>query len=208
MIAALASGFVLGGLGSLPIAGAVSVFVCRRGLAGHFRHGVVLAVGAALAEGAWCLLVLVGADRLLTRWPVVVAVAQTAGGLLLLALGIVFLVRRVVLSAASGDGEPELCRLRDEFRLGATLAGANLAMPVNWLALSTLAISFGLHPQLHPGFFAAGVVLGIVTWYTILLHLLSHVRRQLSTAVLGRLPHLFGVLLVAGGLFTLGRVWF
>jgi threonine/homoserine/homoserine lactone efflux protein len=208
MIAALIAGFVIGGLSSMPVAGAVSVFVFRRGLAGHLRQGVALAVGAALAEGAWCLLVLTGADRVITRWPVVATIAKLAGGLLLLALGIVFLVRHVQAPAPAEGQEPAPPRLRDEFRLGATLAGANLAIPVNWLALSALAISWGLHPQVQPEIFAAGVFLGIVTWYVILLVLLAHIGRLISAKAIDRLQHLLGAVLVVGGLVTLAKAWF
>jgi threonine/homoserine/homoserine lactone efflux protein len=208
MITALVAGFVIGGVSSMPVAGAVSVFVCRRGLAGHLRQGLALAVGAALAEGAWCLLVLTGAGRVVSRWPVVATVARFAGGLLLLGLGFVFLIRHVQTPALAEGDEPPLPRLRDDFRLGATLAGANLAIPVNWLALSALAISWGLHPQIQPEIFAAGVFLGIVTWYVILLALLAHLGRLIPATAIDRLQHLLGVVLIAGGVVTLARFWF
>jgi threonine/homoserine/homoserine lactone efflux protein len=207
MIAALVSGFALGGLSSMPIAGAVSVFVCRRGLAGQVLHGLALAAGAALGESTWCFLVLIGADRLFDRWPLAITIAQSAGGLLLLALGIFFLVHHVSRPSLGEDGGPVLPRLRDEFRFGVTLTGANLTIPVNWLALSSLAISFGLHPHREPALFAAGVALGIVTWFAILLKLISRVRHRLHSRVMEWLPHLLGILLVVGGLAALARIW-
>jgi threonine/homoserine/homoserine lactone efflux protein len=208
MIVTLAVGFLLGGIGSVPIAGAVSVFVCRRGLAGYPRHGLALAAGAALAEGTWCLLVLVGADRIFARWPIAVTVAQIAGGCLLLALGVFILTRHVTTPALAADGERLDRRLRDDFQLGATLSGLNLVIPVNWLALSSLVLSFGLRPQSQPVAFAAGVSLGIVTWYAFLLRMIFRLRHRLPTTFLARLPRVFGVLLLVGGTFTLGRAWF
>lgn len=208
MILALAVGILLGAVGSVPIAGAVSVFVCRRGLAGHPRHGLAIAAGAALAEGSWCLLVLVGADRIFARWPVAITVAQVAGGCLLLGLGIYLLTRKGAPPSIASPQERLERRLAEDFRLGLTLSGLNLVIPVNWLALSSLVMTFGLRPQSQPLAFAAGVSLGIVAWYTFLLRMIAHFRDRLPTSFLTRLPRLFGILLLAGGAFTLGRACF
>jgi threonine/homoserine/homoserine lactone efflux protein len=207
MMAALAYGFVLGWLGSMPIAGAVSVFVCQRGLAGRFRNGLALASGAAVAEGAWCLVVLEGAGRLFTRWPAAAAIAKTMGGALLVCLGIYFLTRHTTLLSG---GEPQLAparRLREEFRIGATLVGVNLAIPVNWLAILTVAVSFGLDPNVTPPTFALGVSLGVITWFALLLRLLIAFRERLHASILDRVLHILGILLIGGGLVALLLAW-
>lgn len=207
MMAALAYGFLFGWLASMPIAGAASVFVCQRGLAGRFRSGLALAGGAALAEGAWCLVVLAGVGHLFTRWPAAATVAQTAGGALLVCAGAYFLTRHTTLQHHRASADAPARRLRDEFRIGATLVAANLAIPVNWLALLTVAVSMGLLPAATPPTFALGVTLGVVAWFALLLRLLIAFRERLSALVLDRVLHVLGILLIGGGLAALLAVW-
>lgn len=204
MIVVLAAGVLLGALGSMPVAGAVSVFVCRRGLAGQLGPGLALATGAALAEGTWCLLVLLGADQVFTRWPTAVVVARVVGGGLLIVLGAILLTRRV-LAVTADDISPPRRRLREDFWLGVTLSGLNLTIPLNMVVLCTLALSFGLRPDARPLVFALGFSLGIVSWYGLFLRWLGAVRRRLSATHLSRVPRLFGVLLLAGGVLSLVR---
>lgn len=205
MIPLLAAGVLLGALGSMPIAGAVSVFVCRRGLAGQFAKGLALATGAALAEGAWCLLVLLGVDHVFTRWPQTVVAARIAGGGLLIVLGVVLLTRRV-LAMADDDGGAPGRRLWEDFWLGATLSGLNLTIPLNLVVMCTLALSFGLRPDVRPVAFAVGFTLGIIGWFVLLLRWLVAVRHRLPAAYLRRIPRLLGILLIAGGILGLVRV--
>lgn len=207
MAAALAYGFLFGWIGSMPIAGAVSVFVCQRGLAGSFRNGLALASGAALAEGAWCLVVIQGAGQLFTRWPVAAAVAKTVGGVLLVCLGVYFLTRHTTLLNHRAPAEEPARRLRDEFRIGATLVGFNLAIPVNWLAAVTVAVSLGLVPPVTPPTFALGVTFGVVAWFALLLRLLIGFRPRLRASVLDRVMHFLGTLLLVGGSVALWAAW-
>lgn len=204
MTAALAYGFALGWIGSMPIAGAVSVFVCQRGLAGRVANGLALAVGAALAEAAWCLVVLEGAGRLFARWPVVAHVAKFLGGALLVGLGIYFVTRHTTMLDSRPPQTAPARRLHDEFRIGASLVAANLAIPVNWLALLAVAVTFGMDPAVEPPLFALGVALGVVAWFAVLLRLLSHLRQRISAKMIDRVMHGLGILLAAGGLVALG----
>lgn len=207
MMVALAYGFLFGWVGSMPIAGAVSVFVCQRGLAGNFRNGLALASGAALAEGAWCLVVLQGAGQLFARWPAAAAVAKTLGGVLLVCVGAYFLTRHTTLLNHRAPAEEPARRLRDEFRIGATLVGVNLAIPVNWLAAVTVAVSIGLVPTVPPPTFALGVTFGVLAWFAFLLRLLVGFRRRLRASVLDRVLHILGILLIGGGLIALWAAW-
>ncbi len=205
MMTAAAWGFLLGWLGSMPIAGAVSVFVVQRGLAGRLRNGLAMATGAALLEGAWCLLVLTGAGRVLERWPAAADVARAAGGVLVTGLGIYFLRRHT--SLPTGGQLPVMPhrKLHQEFRTGLLLVGANPLVPVNWLALVAAAVPFGLEPGKHAVQFALGVTGGVIAWFASLLWLLSGVRHRLDARQLDRLMHVLGAILLFAGLFVLGR---
>lgn len=110
MIWSLLLGFAIGWVASMPVAGAVSIFVCRRGFAGRYDHGLALAAGAALIEAGWCLAILFGAGELLDYWPRTANVAEILGSLLLVGLGPFFFFRRQVAGArpspATTSSEP------------------------------------------------------------------------------------------------------
>jgi threonine/homoserine/homoserine lactone efflux protein len=207
MTSSLLIGFALGWAGSMPIAGAVSFFVCRRGLDARSGHGLALAGGAALAEAGWCLAILMGADELMDLWPGLATVARSLGGALLIVLGLVFLIRRNAPTRHRSGATVPQPRLRDEFRLGLTLVATNPAIPFNWLALITIAISFGLDPGRSPILFALGVGLGVIAWFAVLLRLISTWRERLHVGMLVWVQRGIAVLLIAAGLVAVWRAW-
>lgn len=208
MLTAVASGFVMGWISSMPIAGAVSVFVCQRGLTGRWRQGLAMAMGAALAEGAWCLIAYEGASRLVGRLAIGVAVARVVGGVLLIGLGTYFLRRHTTLGT-NQSGEVKPARpLRAEFRNGAMLVALNPMIPFNWLALLTAAVSFGMDPDLPASYLAMGVSTGVASWFAFLVWMLSRLRRQLAPRLVDGALHVLGGVLVVAGLVVFVRAWF
>ncbi|MEN8006633.1 MAG: LysE family transporter [Candidatus Krumholzibacteriota bacterium] len=212
MIESVAVGFVMGWVGSMPLAGAVSIFVFQRGLAGHFRRGLVLASGAAVAEAAWCLIAVVGAEQILSRWPNLEGVAKSVGGIILLALGIYFLRSRNSLPTPDDDSVKELDTpdtLLREFWLGFVLVAGNISIPFTWLAMITVAVSLGFDPVAGPPWiFSVAVAAGIMGWFTVLLKLLGAFRARFRPSAHELLMKAMGFLLIAVGLFTLVRAWF
>lgn len=211
MIESLVVGFVMGWVGSMPLAGAVSIFVFQRGLAGHFRRGLVLASGAAVAEAIWCLIAVVGAEQILSRWPNLETVAKSLGGIILLALGVYFLRSRNTLPSTEDSPDQELdisgTMLR-EFWLGFVLVAGNISIPFTWLAMITIAVSLGLDPLAGPPWlFAVAVAFGIMGWFTVLLKLLGVFRARFRPSTHELLMKAMGILLLAVGLFTLLRAW-
>lgn len=208
MTTSLLLGLAIGWIGSMPVAGAVSFFIFQRGLCGRSGHGLALAGGAALAESCWCLALLLGAGELLDYWPAAASVARSLGGLLLIGLGIFFLARRPAVrrqtTAAAAATQP---RLRDEFRLGATLVAVNPAIPFNWLAVITIAISLGLDPSRAPAAFALGVGLGIIAWFALLLRVICAWRERVHVNILARVQQGFAALLICAGCFALWQEW-
>jgi len=204
--AALAIGFALGWVGSMPIAGAVSIFIFQRGLAGRVRDGLRLAAGAGIAEALWCAAARFGAGEIVERWPAVGHTAEAAGGVILIVLGLVFLRRRRPLAAAPRVHGASASS--GNFRLGFALVAGNLSIPVNWLALIAIAHSLDLHPLAGPpGAFSAGVALGIFGWFTVLLLLLDHLRTRVAERTLPRIMQVMGALLIVAGIVATVRAW-
>jgi len=202
MITHLLAGFVLGWVGSMPIAGAVSIFVFQRGLSGRLKAGLSLSVGAALAEAAWCLLAMLGAEQIMSRWPAAEGIAKIVGAVILLALGIYFLTRKS--SVPPKDQEPELqVNLLKEFWIGFSLVAGNISVPLNWLALLTIAVGLGFHPEAAPPLlFVTGVALGITAWFALLLKLLSTFRSRLSSNKIQWIMRSMGLLLILTAVLT------
>ncbi len=211
MIGSLGMGFAMGWVGSMPLAGAVSIFVFQRGLAGRFRRGILLAAGAAVAEAVWCLVALIGAEQILSRWPGLETIARSVGGLILLALGIYFLRKKITLPPVVDDrpGEEDIPHaLLREFWLGFGLVAGNISIPFTWLGMITVAVSWGLDPVSGPPlFFVAGVVLGIMGWFALLLKILAAFRSRFQPRTHELLMKGMGILLLAVGTLTLLKAW-
>ena len=206
-MSALGMGFIMGWVGSMPLAGAVSIFVFQRGLAGRLRRGMALAAGAAVAEAVWCLVALIGAEQILTRWPNLEGPARSVGGLILLALGLYFLFQKNTLPATEEESSPAPDKahvLLREFWLGFVLVAGNISIPFTWLAMITVAVSWGLDPVAGPPWlFTTGVACGIVGWFALLLRILAAFRTRFQPNTHELLMKAMGILLLAVGAFTL-----
>lgn len=203
MTESLLLGFALGWIGSMPIAGAVSIFIVHHGLAGRVRDGLRLAAGAGIAEALWCAAVRLGAGRLFEHWPVLKTVAEIGGGIILLGLGLYFLLRKPKPVTASA---PVAARTGGNFRLGFALVAGNAAVPVNWLALLAIMHSLGLDRYaVSSGAFSSGVALGIFGWFTFLLVTLDFFRGRFTPRTIGLVGKGMGALLIATGLVVLAR---
>lgn len=202
-MAAAAWGFALGFVASVPIGGAVSVFIAQRGLAGRWRNGLALACGSALAEGVWCLVILAGAAHLLEQRPVVGAAARWIGSVVLVGLGAYYLRRHTSLPASGRFPAPPRRSLGADLRNGVLLIAANPLVPFNWLVLITAATALGLDPDIPPAPFAGGVALGVFSWFSLLLWALSAARHRLTARQIDAILRALGVLLLLAGLLVL-----
>lgn len=203
MTESLLLGFALGWIGSMPIAGAVSIFIVHHGLAGRVRDGLRLAAGAGIAEALWCTAVQLGAGRLFEHWPSLKKLAETGGGVILVGLGLYFLLRRPKPAATM---ERVGNRTDGNFRLGFALVAGNAAVPVNWLALLAIMHSLGLDRRVSSsGAFSTGVALGIFGWFTFLLVTLDFFRGRFAPRTIGLVGKGMGALLIATGLVVLAR---
>jgi len=198
VLAALALGFAFGFIGSVPVAGPISVLVLHLGLLHDPRHALYVALGGALAEGLYALLAFWGLSELLTHFPVVLPAARWVGAGLILALGLVLLLTRTG-TAAPREG-PRRGSKRS-FALGFLVTAVNPTLLVTWTAALTALHATGLlamsHAQALP--FAAAAGAGIVAWFSTLLWLVGKWRSRVSEAALGRFKRGTGAVLLAAG---------
>ena len=202
MITHLLTGFILGWVGSMPIAGAVSIFVFQRGLSGRLKAGFALSCGAAVAEALWCLLAMLGAEQIMSRWPAAEGIAKIVGAVILLALGLYFLTRQS--SAPPADEETLATEnyLR-QFWIGFSLVGGNISVPLNWLALLTVAVGLGFQPAAaSPYVFVFGVALGILGWFALLLKLLDVFRSRFGPDKVQWIMRCMGLILIVTALVS------
>jgi len=197
-------GFGLGFVGSMPIAGPVSLLVVERGVAGRFRDGLLLACGAAAAEAGYCAGALYGYGFLLDRWPPLRPLLSAFGALLLIVLGAHFMRGRRP-RAGGRPSSAALAAQSHQAALGFTLVGLNPSVVMSWLAVLTALHAMGLEPEGNGDrlLFVAGVGLGIVAWFGALLSMLHRGRERIPPIALDRMVRALGGCLCAAGLYTL-----
>jgi threonine/homoserine/homoserine lactone efflux protein len=205
-------GFALGWIGSMPLAGPVSVLVVKRGLAGRARCGIALAIGAALAETGWCSAALFGYGALLDRWSWMRPAAGAVGGTLMIGIGLRMLLgRALVRDDATGPEAPRRSWPR-EFILGFSIVLVNVSVLLSWLGILAALHALGLNARLDSAApadhayrlsFVAGVPLGIVAWFTLLLWLMAHTGSRIHGDWIRRAVRVLGGVLCAAGTWAL-----
>ncbi len=200
MLLPLVIGFCFGYVGSMPVAGPISVLVLHLGLAHSPRLALYVALGGALAESLYALVAFWGLSTVLASYPVVLPAARVVGACILLVLGLVMLLYRMrgVTPAATArrtrGGKRSLA-------LGFLITAVNPSLMVTWSAAVAALNSTGLltmeRRQALP--FAAAVGAGIVAWFLTLLWLLGRCRNRLSLGTLARFMKAMGAALVAAG---------
>jgi len=197
-------GLLLGCVGSMPLAGPVSLVILARGIAGRYRDGMALASGAGIAEAGYCATALFGYGLLIDRLPWFRTAATLAGSAIMVAIGLYFLISRRHPPAPEPVCAPAIGRLR-EVAMGFTLVGVNPGILLNWFAVLAIIHSLGLEPTtaLPRARFVAGVAAGIVGWFGLLLALLHRYRSHLPFHAIVLVVRTLGAVLVLTGLYTL-----
>lgn len=202
----LASAFLLGAAGSIPVAGPISVLVLRRGLSARFAEARATAIGAAVAEAAHVFLARRGLGWLATRWPALLFASRTLGCLLLAATAAWLWLRPVQLpseSATEGSTARARVGVAAHLGLGFALAIGNLGILINWAALLNslhlVGQATGVAQDLA---FAAAVAAGIAAWFIAALALLARGRARVEAGMLRWTTRAVAVLLLALAVFA------
>jgi threonine/homoserine/homoserine lactone efflux protein len=206
LILALLVGLFLGFLGSMPIAGPIAVVVVSKGLENKTRAGICIAAGAAAAESAYAFMAFWGLTSVLNRFPVILRASRLFGCALLIGLGFYFIFRKPK-NAAPPKEQEERAGYRNVL-FGLSVTAANPTLIVTWTAAVSAAHSTGiLRVRALDAFpFAAGVAVGIVGWFALLLWLLSHFRSKVNPSTVDRVIRGMGVLLIVLGVAFAIRV--
>jgi threonine/homoserine/homoserine lactone efflux protein len=201
---AIPIGFLMGFLGSMPIAGPISSLVFHRGMDGRFWEGWAIGLGGALAEGIYCALAVYGLGALYDRFPVFTTLTQGIRILLPLILGLFFLLTK---RASVQDPMPVLDTRRQmgSFVAGFCVAAVNPFLYLTWSA--SLAMLYSLTGLTFHGptriAFLGGVVGGIVAWLSLLLVLLRRFRQRFPFSLHVALIRAVGVALIGLSLVSL-----
>jgi threonine/homoserine/homoserine lactone efflux protein len=200
MLTAFLLGYVFGFLGSVPVAGPISILVFGRGIDGQFRNGVYLAVGSAIGEAGYAYLAFWGFSEFLVRYAWIEPVSKAGAAVILLSLGIKLFAR----PSKRGDIEkPATTDARKRnFALGFTLTALNPTLIATWTAAvailySTEILSFSPARALP---FSVGTCLGISGWFCLLLFILARYRTRFHPSTLDKIERVMGVGLVILGL--------
>ena len=193
-------GFLFGFVGSMPVAGPVSILVLERGLSRRYRSGLWLAAGAAVAESVYAFLAFFGLAALLARYPAIVPVSQALGAVILAVLGLGLLRRH---RPHEDDGAKRPAPHGDAV-LGFTITALNPTFIATWTAAVTALYGSGLVPPRAslalP--FSISVCVGIVAWFAVLLALVRRFGARMSQRTINAAVRVMGIVLL--GL----AVWF
>jgi len=203
MFIALLIGFVFGFVGSMPVAGPVSILVFGRGLQDRSRSAVYLAAGSALAESVYAYFAFWGFGALLEMNPWLEPITRGAAAVILTALGLHYALKRNNDAAADSGAPPSHGGAKRNFLLGVTITALNPTLMATWGAAVTTVhsldlVSFQASRALP---FSVGVFAGITGWFVLLLWLLTRFKGRFERSTLERAVRVMGWLLTALGLF-------
>jgi threonine/homoserine/homoserine lactone efflux protein len=189
-------GFLVGWIGSVPVAGPISALVVTRGIDGRFRSGAYIAIGGAVVEALYALLAFWGFSHFLTRYPIVVPISHCAGAVILAVLGI-GLLRRKPSELSKAPDVPRDTAM-GSLLLGASICAFNPTLIATWTAVVTTL--YAKMPEAvttdHALPFALGVCLGIAGWFGSFLGLIHRFKQRFSLQVIDRVVRAIGAFLL------------
>jgi threonine/homoserine/homoserine lactone efflux protein len=203
MLVAVVVGFVAAFLGSIPVAGPISVLVLQRGLDGDRRGATAIAVGAAVAEMTYAGLAFAGMSTILVRFPIVVPIVRGVGACILFAIGMYFVVHERTEKESEVKEAPGA-----KWFLGLSITALNPTLLASWTMVITIMTGSGLLSPLPwdalP--FALGVGCGIVAWFVLMLVGVQRFRARIRRSTLDKGVQLVGYCLMVVAVVMAARV--
>jgi threonine/homoserine/homoserine lactone efflux protein len=198
MLTALALGFGMSFVGTMPVAGPISLLVLARGLEGRHRSGLLLAAGGAVGEGAYAALAWLGVGTLIPRFPVMLHASRVLAAVILVTLGLLFLLRRNPEQAPA----PPTDRGGGSFAAGLAIAVVNPTFLATWTGAVTVVHAAGAAASawVAPAF-ALGVAAGAVAWFWVLLTLVRRYSGRFRPQTLQATLRVLGAAMIGLGLW-------
>jgi threonine/homoserine/homoserine lactone efflux protein len=200
MLIALLLGFVLGFLGSIPIAGPVAAMVLERAATRRAREARAIAMGAALAESGYALMAFWGLTTVLSRFPRLLPASRFVGASMFVAIGCYFLLRK-------GKAEPNQpgggsSSGGAKWLLGFLATALNPTLLLTWTTVITALHTTGLlrTEPIDALPFAGGAGAGIITWFCVLLWIVRHFHKRVPRAWIDRTVRVMGGVFVLAGI--------
>jgi threonine/homoserine/homoserine lactone efflux protein len=191
---ALAFGFV----GSMPIAGPVSVMVLSRSARRRFDEALHIGLGAAVAEAIYAGLAFFGYTTFLARDELVVPISHAVTAVVLMALGGVFLF------FSPNEKKDTRENKTGTFLLGFSVSAVNPTLLVTWGAATAFLFSRGLGETSAlaavPFGLCAGA--GVGAWFALFVVVLRKYEGKLPRKVLTWIVRLLGLALVGLGVWS------
>ncbi len=208
MIIALVMGFLIGFVGSIPVAGPVAAIILRTAVDGRLREARAIAFGSAAAASLYAAMAFWGMSAVMARFPALVPASRVAGALIVAGIGLHFALSKTKPRSPTEDavGPANLVgQRRRGVLLGFTITALNPTLIATWTAAVTVLHSTGIVPETSTSSipFAVGAFVGIVVWLTLLVALVQRFRERVSSDTLGRVVRSTGWVLLVLGL-TLG----
>jgi threonine/homoserine/homoserine lactone efflux protein len=204
VLVAILVGFIAAFVGSIPIAGPISVLVLQRGLDGDRRGATAIAVGGAIAEMIYAGLAFAGLSTILARFPMVVPIVRGIGAGILFVIGLYFVLHeRTEKKASEAKKAPGA-----KWFLGLTITALNPTLLISWTVLITILTGLGvLSPRPWDAIpFGIGVGSGIVVWFVLLLVGVQRFRKYIQRRTLDKAVKIVGYVLMAAGIVMAVRV--
>lgn len=204
----LLAGFLLGFVGSIPLAGPIALLVFSLVIDGRHRRAIGVGVGGAVAEGIYAFLAYWGLSAFLGAHPVLVPISRGITALVLAGIGIALLRRRPAAAPPLRRSWPGA-----GFAVGFAITALNPTLIATYSAAVATLFSAGLvsmaRSEALP--FAATVTAGVALWFAVVVlagrrHSHRFRRETLNGAV--RAMGAFAVLLgVAFAIWTVAGPW-
>jgi threonine/homoserine/homoserine lactone efflux protein len=179
--------------------GPIGLLVIRRTLADGPVTGLATGLGAAVADGTYGLIAVLGLGALSAWLTGAMPALQLAGGALLIWLGMSAL-------RAARRGRGDQAASLDAASLGRAFAGTfalTLANPMTILSFAGLIAALGAHGFAGGFTLLFGVVVGSAGWWLVLVGATHAARRALSARAARVIEAASGVALIGFGLLAL-----
>lgn len=198
MLTVIIAGLLFGFFGSMPLAGPISVLVFSRGVQGRFKTGFFTSLGASVAESCYAFGAFWGLSALLEEFPAIEPWSRGLAAVLLVLVGL-SLIREKGLAPTPEGRE----RKRHAVLVGFMVTALNPTLLATWTAATTTLLASGWVPfkPYYAWFFAGGVLLGDIAWYSLLLRMTGLYRSRVGLKALVTTIRVTGGFLVILGIY-------